>query len=109
VLLLPVAWACRVSPLTNRIAVGEEAYLVFVGEGRDGWTDLFAGAAGGGPAVRFTFSREAELSPALDPTGAMVAFLRGGAEGDPVFLTVMNLLSATERETRVPAALGRPG
>ncbi len=101
--------ACEVSPLTNQVAVGEEPYLVFVGEGRDGQTDLFVGPDAGGQTVRLTFSRNPESSPALDPTGVMVAYLRGWPErAEPPELVVMNLLSAAERSTAVPIALGAP-
>lgn len=98
---------CRVSPLTNRIAVGDEPFLVLAGEGPDGQTDLFAGHVSGGELVRFTFSRDREASPALDPTGQMVAFLRSA--GPPIYLVVMNLANAAEREVELPEAAERVG
>ena len=102
--------ACRVTPLSNRIAVGEEPFVIFVGEGPGGVTDLFASAASGGEVVQLTFSRERESSPALDPSGSIVAFLRRPVRGgDRSYLVVMNLQSGAERETHVPTALGAPG
>ena len=102
--------ACRVTPLSNRIAVGEEPFVIFVGEGPGGVTDLFASAASGGEVVQLTFSRERESSPALDPTGSIVAFLRRPVRDEErTYLVVMNLQSGAERETHVPTALGAPG
>lgn len=106
-LLTPMVWGCRVSPLINRVAAGEVPFLVMVGEGPDGQTDLFAVDASGGEVVRFTFSRDAESHPALDPSGVMVAFIRDAADGTR-WLAVMNLLSSAERETALPADLGTP-
>lgn len=100
---------CRVTPLSNRIAVGEEPFVIFVGDGPGGATDLFASPASGGEVVQLTFSRERESSPALDPTGSILAFLRRPVPGkERTYLVVMNLQSGAERETRVPTALGQP-
>lgn len=103
--------ACQgVSPLTNKVAVGEEAIVVLVGEGRDGYTDLFAGSPGGGVLHRISFTRDREAMPAVHPGGAAVAFLRRSAEaGDSTtWLVVMNLVNAAEREVILPPGLGDP-
>ncbi len=103
-------FGCRVSPLTNQIEVGTEPFVIFVGEGAEGQTDLFAGSAAGGEMTRITFSRPPESVPALNPTGDVVAFLRTpavGGEGEPR-VVFMNLSSASERELTIPEGLGRP-
>jgi hypothetical protein len=100
-------FACRVSPLTNQIEVGEEPFVILVGEGEGGQTDLFAGSAAGGEMTRITFSRPHEWAPALDPTGGVVAFFRAPAGGDPR-VVFMNLSSASERELLIPPELGPP-
>lgn len=105
--LVTVCAGCRVSPLTNRIAVGEVPYLVMVGEGPDGQTDLFAVESSGGEVVRFTFSRAAEFHPVLGPGGELVAFIRQSAGNRP-WLAVMNLLSSAEREVALPESMGTP-
>ena len=46
--LLTGLTACAVTPLSNRIRVGEEPFVIGVGEGSDAMTDLFAAPAGGG-------------------------------------------------------------
>lgn len=101
--------ACRgMSPLTNKIEVGAEPFVVMVGESQDVQTDLFAVSAGGGEVTRLTFTRGAESAPALDPSGSAVAFLRrrpGQPEGT-AWLVVMNLVNSAEREAMVPVALG---
>ena len=101
--------ACRgMSPLTNKIEVGAEPFLVMVGESQDGQTDLFAVSAGGGEVTRLTFTRGIESGPALDPSGSAVAFLRRppGQPDGAAWLVVMNLVNSAEREAMVPAALG---
>jgi hypothetical protein len=45
------ACACH-DPLTNRIKIGDEAFVIGVGEGPDGQTDLYAAPAGGGAFTR---------------------------------------------------------
>lgn len=99
-----------VSPITNKIAVGEEPLVVMVGTGTDNQVDLFAGSPGGGAVYRLTFTRDREFSPAIHPGGAAVAFLRraeGGTDSTS-WLTVMNLVNAAEREAPVPAGIGKP-
>lgn len=99
-LLLCVA-ACRgtLSPLSNRLDVGEEPYLVFSADGEAGVGDLFASALVGGTPYQITFTRVDERLPALSPDGAMLAFVRSRAPGDTsaAALVVMNLLNGAER------------
>lgn len=107
--LAALAGCQGVSPLSNRIAVGEEPIVVLVGTGTDGYIDLFAGSPGGGVLHRLTFTRDREASPAMHPGGATVAFLRHGAQGadSTTWVVVMNLVNAAEREAALPATLGR--
>ncbi len=107
---LALVAACRgVSPLTNRVPVGERPFLVVVGEGPDRQTDLFALPADGGVAVRFTFSPPVEAAPSVHPAGTVVAFLRrprdAGDSADAT-LVVMNLINAAERDAPVPRSIG---
>jgi len=78
-----------------------DPFLVFVAEGRDGVTDLFAGTPAGGTAWQLTFSRPAERIPRVAPAGTALAFLRE-LPGGETELVVMNLLNGAERTTRVP-------
>jgi hypothetical protein len=93
------ACAGSLSPLSNRLAIGEEAYVVFVADVPDGAGELFAAPAAGGAAWQFTFTRLDERLPALSPDGGMVAFVRAPGRGDAggVAVWVMNLLSGAER------------
>jgi hypothetical protein len=102
--------ACGVSPLTNKIDVGEEAFVVAVGEGPDSLTDLFAAPAGGGRFIRFTFNRPEERFPRLSPDGSRLAFLRArsGAKGPPWSLVVLDLLRSAESSGRLPEGSGEP-
>ncbi len=99
------AVACKlsISPLINKLDVGQEAYLVFQGRGEGDVGDLYAVAAAGGPVFPFTFSKVHETAPALSPDGVVVAFIRGRTPGDSASYRVwfMNLLNGAERE--VPA------
>jgi hypothetical protein len=45
-----------VSPLTSKIAVGEEPLVIMVGTGGDNQVDLFAGSPGGGTLLTFTWN-----------------------------------------------------
>ena len=105
---LLLAAACRgtLSPLSNKIKVGEEAYVVFSAPGEDGLGDLFASPAEGGTVHQVTFSRVDERLPALAPDGAMLAFTRSRRPGDTtgVHVAVMNLLNGKER--RIAGELG---
>ena len=102
--------ACGVSPLTNKIDVGEEPFVVAVGEGPDSLTDLYAAPAGGGRFVRLTFNRPEERFPRLSPDGSMVAFLRAskGDKGPPWSLVVLNLRSSAESAAPLPEHAGEP-
>lgn len=95
---------CGISPVSRRVAVGQETYVVFAGEGADGATDLFVGPGAGGAAYRLTFTSAPERLPALAPNGVAVAFLRTlpGAEE----LVVMNLLTGAERARRLSGEIG---
>lgn len=99
-----------VTPLTNRIQVGEESYVIGVGEGPDGQTDLFAAPAGGGSFTRLTFNRPEERFPSISPDGKAVAFLRarGGEHGPPWAVVILNLENNAERAMPLPAGAGNP-
>lgn len=102
--------ACSFSPINHRIKVGEESFIVFVGEGKDQSTDLFAVPAGGGTVAQVTFTPLVEKGPRLSPTGEIVAFLRmrdtlpGTARG----VVLMNLLGGGEAMIKLPADAGVP-
>jgi hypothetical protein len=100
--------ACNVTPLTNRIAVGEDAFVIGVGEGPDSLTDLFAAPAGGGNFVRLTFNRAEERGPRLGPDGTRVAYLRRSI-GSPVWsLVILDLQNNAEQSEPLPAGAGEP-
>ena len=107
VLALLVSAGCRgtLSPLSNRLKVGEEPYIVFVADGEDGRGDLFASPPDGGKAFQITFTRVDERAPALSPDGSMLAFLRAPRPGDPsgTWVVLLNLLSGSERWVDAPA------
>lgn len=108
--LLPLAGllaACGVTPLTNRIAAGEEPFVIAVGEGPDRHTDLFAASAGGGSFLQLTFTRAEERAPRLSPDGTRVAYFRRDTQpGDTAWsIVVLDLRSGTER--RLPPNAGR--
>jgi hypothetical protein len=101
-------FAACVSPLTNQIAVGEEAFVIAVGEGPDSATDLFAAPAGGGRFVRLTFNRSEERAPRLAPDGLSVAFLRRSPGDTRWSLVILDLRNSGEREVALPAEAGEP-
>lgn len=105
-LALTLVLACRgsLSPLSNRLQVGQEPYLVFVGDGEDHQGDLFASPAGGNAMFQVTFTRVNERLPALSPDGTGLAFIRSapGAEAASNTLVVMNLLNGAERQVGLP-------
>ncbi|HWA17193.1 MAG TPA: hypothetical protein VG817_12210 [Gemmatimonadales bacterium] len=100
VLFLLAMLGCRgtLSPLSNRIDIGQESYFVFVADGEDGLGDLFAAAPVGGQAYQITYTRLDEQQPRLSPDGVVLAFLRrshgDSARLEPVF---MNLVNGAER------------
>ena len=103
--LLTTLTACAVTPLSRRIQVGEEPFVIGVGEGSDSMTDLFAAPAGGGAFVRLTFTRAEERLPRLSPEGTAVAFVRreGRAPNPRWALVVLDLLTTAERRAPLPA------
>ncbi|TFG50583.1 MAG: hypothetical protein E4H38_03320, partial [Gemmatimonadales bacterium] len=101
--------ACRgtLSPLSNKVEIGQESYIVFAADGEDGVGDLFASSPGGGTAWQITFGRVDERLPALSPDGVMLAFDRGRLPGDTTTrsVVVMNLLNGAERQVVAPGVL----
>jgi hypothetical protein len=100
--------ACNLTPLTNKIEVGEEAFVIAVGEGSDSMTDLFAVPAGSGTFARLTFNRAEERLPRLAPDGLRVAYLRRTQREASWSLVVLNLLTNAEQSGMLPAAAGEP-
>jgi hypothetical protein len=99
---------CGLSPIDHRIRLGEEPFVVFVGEGADHNTDLFTTTTGGGHVYQLTFTRVIEQAPALAGGGRMVAFLRlrdtlPGTRRDVV---IMNLENGAEKIIPLPVAAG---
>jgi hypothetical protein len=90
--------------------VGEEPFVIAVGEGPDGRTDLFAAPAGGGVFTRLTFTRPEERFPHISPGGTAVAYLRSGeGTGSARWsLVIQNLLTNAEAIVPLPAAAGDP-
>lgn len=94
--------ACSLSPVHRKIRVGEEPFVVFVAEGTDLHTDLFAALPTGGTPVRLTFTPLVESSPRLTSRGDVVAFLRTRRDSNGVDLVVFNLLNGAERLLELP-------
>lgn len=109
VLLLGTA-GCNFSPLMNKIEIGQEPFVVVVGEGADGRADLFAVSAGGGAMTQLTYTTLLEVGPTLTPEGALLGFLRmrDTLAGTPREIVVMNLLNGSERRMDLPASAGQP-
>lgn len=105
---LALVAGCRgtLSPLSNRLKVGEESYVVFVADGEDGRGDLFASTPAGGKAFQVTFTRLDERAPALAPDGITLAFLRrrGTRDTAGVSLVFLNLINGAERRVAAPPA-----
>lgn len=101
---------CNFSPLMNRIAPGEEPFVVIAGEGAGGQVDLFAVGSGGGAVTQLTFTVPIERGPRLATDGTVLAFLRMGDSlpGTAREVVVMNLLNGSERRLGLPAEAGRP-
>jgi len=108
---LTVVAACTVTPLTNKIDVGAEAFVIGVGEATDGMTDLYAAPADGGSVYRLTFNRLQEQAPRLSETGTLLVYLRSSpvetTEPEPE-IVMLNLRSMAERGARLPREAGRP-
>ncbi|MEO8139520.1 MAG: hypothetical protein ABI742_07745, partial [Gemmatimonadota bacterium] len=64
-LLLLVACRGSLSPLSNKIEVGKEPYIVFTADGEGGVGDLFASPLQGETQFQITFTRVDERLPAL--------------------------------------------
>lgn len=98
---------CRgsLSPLSNKIEVGKDPYMVFTADGEGGVGDLFASPLQGETQFQVTFSRVDERLPALSPDGSMLIFVRSKFPGDTgdVSVVVMNLLNGAERQMPLPA------
>ncbi len=88
------------SPLQNRIEVGQESYAVFVADGEGKQGDLYAVRTAGGPVFPITYTLVDESAPALSPDGTTLAFLRVRSSADTAgrSVWVMNLLNGSERE-----------
>jgi hypothetical protein len=102
--------ACAFSPLAHRIKVGEEPFALFVGEGRDGHTDLFVVPASSGPVTQLTFTAQVEMKPRLTATGEVVAFLRmrDTMPDQHRDVVIVNLLSYAELVVPMPDSAGQP-
>jgi len=108
--LATVLASCALTPLSHRINVGEEPFLVFVGEGADRHTDLFAVQAGGGAVIQLTFTPQVEWHPRLAPDGKSLAFLRA-RDSLPTTdrqVVLMDLVTGNERTVTLPDQAGRP-
>jgi len=106
-LLLLAAAGCGdiMSPIRNLGKVGEDPYLVFVAQARDGASELFVARPDGRNIRPITFSPIWESRPALSPDGAVLAFLRSTdtLPATPRTVWVTNLLNGKERQLQVPA------
>jgi hypothetical protein len=91
------------SPLSNRLQIGEEAFVVVVAEGEGGLGDLYALPASGGAPLQITFSRVDESGPALTTDGSVIAFIRRGQKtGTQPVVVLMNLLNGAEHRIELP-------
>lgn len=101
---------CGLSPLSHHISVGSEPFVIFVGEGIDQHTDLFAVAAGGGGVFQVTFTPLIEKHPRLTPTGTIVAFLRmhDTLPGTRRDIVLMDLATGGESVPVLPPGSGQP-
>ncbi len=99
---------CGLSPIDHRIKLGEEPFVVFVGEGNDHNTDLFTTTTSGGHVYQLTFTRVIEAAPALANGGTMVAFLRmrDTMPSTRRDLVIMNLENGAEKTVPLPASAG---
>ena len=88
------------SPLSHKLKIGQEPYVVFTAEGEGGTGDLFASPVGGGLVYQVTFTRLNEHLPRLNPDGSMLAFVRGDSAAGAVW--VMNLINGAERRVTEP-------
>jgi len=102
--VLFVVQGCAVTPLTNKIGPGEDAFVIVVGEGGDGSTDLFAAPATGGAFHQLTFNRLVESLPTLAPNGKSVALIRrrDSLDSGPTELVVLDLMTMAEASAALP-------
>ncbi len=103
--LLAGGAGCGFTPLTNKVGVGSEAFVVIVGQGRDGAVDLFAAPAEGGRFYQFTFNLLVESNPTVGPSGTQLAFQRQ-ATGQAAEVVTLNLHNGTERARALPPEAG---
>lgn len=97
------------TPLTHKIKLGQESFVIGVGEGPDAMTDLFAAPAGGGVFSRLTFNRAEERYPRIAPDGGSVAFLRRGiGSGGTWSLVFLSLYTNEEHSIALPGDAGAP-
>jgi hypothetical protein len=102
---------CELSPLANKIPIGEVPIVVLIGDDAGGQADLYAVPAEGGQVVRLTFTRLQEYAPAFHPSGGALAYLRrpeGAIDSSPARLVVLNLVNLAERDAAVPDSIGVP-
>jgi len=101
---------CGLSPIDHRIKLGEEPFVIFVGEGSDHNTDLFTATTTGGHVYQLTFTRVIEVAPALANGGGMAAFLRirDTLPDTPRDVVIMNLENGAEKTIPLPAIAGLP-
>jgi hypothetical protein len=95
------------SPLSHKLKIGQEPYVVFTAEGEGGTGDLFASPVGGGLVYQVTFTRLNEHLPRLNPDGSMLAFVRGDSAAAAVW--VMNLINGAERRVTEPGGAAPEG
>jgi dipeptidyl aminopeptidase/acylaminoacyl peptidase len=98
--VLLVSCSGSLSPLSHKLKIGQEPYVVFTAEGEGGTGDLFASPVGGGAVYQVTFTRLNEHLPRLNPDGSMLAFVRGDSAAAAVW--VMNLINGAERRVTEP-------
>lgn len=103
--LLAGGAGCGFTPLTNKVGVGSEAFVVVVGQGRDGAVDLFAAPAEGGRFYQFTFNLSVESNPTVAPSGTGLAFQRQ-TPGQPAEVVMLNLHNGSERARALPLEAG---
>jgi hypothetical protein len=101
-LLSAVVAGCSLPPLRGKAEPGRDPYAVFVAD-TPGGSDLFAILPSGGAPIQLTFSPVEESSPTLSPDGSTVLFMRR-ASGGQRSVWLLNLLSGSERELRLPRA-----
>ena len=79
---------CNFSPLMNRIAPGEEPFVVIAGEGAGGQVDLFAVGSGAGALAAPARCFSAHSMPLTATINAMPDSANGSRGSTPRRLTV---------------------